>query len=253
MRIDVHDLRVLRDHLLCDFVHRGGALVHLVVLEARRPDPVDGAATVLRARRLEDGEHRLDALRVGGLPRVVGGRRGVVVRADDEHDDLGLQAGHLLRGLVGPVEEAGVRQPARHARVEVGLHDARRAGDRAQRRAQRAGEGVAAHPESQRVGAAQRAALAAGRGGGADRGTGGAPGGDPDAACGLLRVVAAEAHDAGGDHRRAREQEQHEDPDHHVPGSAALVLTFLATLAPAAGGCVGHECSRGRVRGKPRW
>ena len=55
-------------------------------------------------------------------------------------------------GVVGPVEEAGARQAARHARVEVGLHHAGGAGELAERGPERARQRVAADPEPQRLG-----------------------------------------------------------------------------------------------------
>ena len=76
----------------------------------------------------------------------------VVVRADDEHDDLGVEARHLLGRVLGPVEELRVREPARHPGVVDGRDDARRRGPVAERRPERAGERVAADPQLQRRG-----------------------------------------------------------------------------------------------------
>ena len=119
--------------------------VHLRVLQRGGADPVHRAAGPD-----ERGHHRVDLLLVVGLPAVAGDV-GPVVGADDEHHDLGVDAGELGGGLGRPVEEARVGQPARHARVEVGLHDAGRAGDRPERRAERSGERVAPDPESERI------------------------------------------------------------------------------------------------------
>ena len=52
----------------------------------------------------------------------------------------------------GQSKKPGSAETARHARVEVGLHDAGRARDLAERGPERAGQRVAADPEPQRVG-----------------------------------------------------------------------------------------------------
>ena len=84
-----------------------------------------------------------------------------VVRADDEHHDLGVEARHLLGRVLGPVEELGGRQPARDPRVVDGRDHAgrRRPACRATVRASRRASRRAIQSRSGASAVRRRAAL----------------------------------------------------------------------------------------------